>query len=259
MTELNIKKIVEELIDTFLHAGKVSLDLRNKGLTKKIKSDNTPVSNGDIEVNKIITQKLKEITPHLPIISEETSDNKSLNDLKDFWLIDPIDGTYDYINNLEEFTINAGLIINKNPAAGLIYAPSKKRMFYSYGENSAFEIINGKTVKLNCSKNFDKNEIKFVSYSNKIKPEIEKIHKKFNVKKYQRMKSSLKFCVIAAGEYDGYVAEPRACEWDIAAGHAILKNAGGSVTDFNGNEVLYGKKGFKNPSLILKSKNINNG
>ncbi len=256
MTELNIKKTVEELIDTFLYAGKVSLDLRDKGLIKKIKSDNTPVSNGDLEVNKIITQKLKEITPHLPIISEETSDNKSLNDLKDFWLVDPIDGTYDYINNLEEFTINAGLIINKNPAAGLIYAPSKKRMFYSYGENSAFEIVNGKTVELNCSKNFDKNEIKFVSYSNKIKPEIEKIHKKFNVKEYVRMKSSLKFCVIAAGEYDGYVAEPRACEWDIAAGHAILKHAGGIVTDFENKEIKYGKKDFKNPSLILKSKNI---
>ena len=256
MTELNIKKTVEELIDTFLYAGKVSLDLRDKGLIKKIKTDNTPVSNGDLEVNKIITQKLKEITPHLPIISEETSDNKSLNDLKDFWLVDPIDGTYDYINNLEEFTINAGLIINKNPAAGLIYAPSKKRMFYSYGENSAFEIVNGKTVELNCSKNFDKNEIKFVSYSNKIKPEIEKIHKKFNVKKYVRMKSSLKFCVIAAGEYDGYVAEPRACEWDIAAGHAILKHAGGIVTDFENKEIKYGKKDFKNPSLILKSKNI---
>ena len=70
------------------------------------------------------------------------------------------------------------------------------------------------------------------------------------------MKSSLKFCVIAAGEYDGYVAEPRACEWDIAAGHAILKHAGGIVTDFNGDEILYGKKDFKNPSLILKSKNI---
>jgi len=256
MTELNIKKTVEELIDTFLYAGKVSLDLRDKGLIKKIKTDNTPVSNGDLEVNKIITQKLKEITPHLPIISEETSDNKLLNDLKDFWLVDPIDGTHDYINNLEEFTINAGLIINKNPAAGLIYAPSKKRMFYSYGENSAFEIVNGKTVELNCSKNFDKNEIKFVSYSNKIKPEIEKIHKKFNVKKYVKMKSSLKFCVIAAGEYDGYVAEPRACEWDIAAGHAILKHAGGIVTDFENKEIKYGKKNFKNPSLILKSKNI---
>ena len=256
MTKINIQTIVENLIDTFLHAGKVSLELRNRGLTKEIKSDNTPVSNGDIEVNKIITKKINELTPHIPIVSEETSDNKSIKNLNDFWLIDPIDGTYDYINNLDEFTINAGLIINKQPVAGLIYAPAKKRMFYSYGNTFAFELIDGKPVKLNKKNNFDKNRIKFVSYSKKIKPEIEKIHKELNVKEYVRMKSSLKFCVIASGEFDGYVAEPRACEWDIAAGHAILKHAGGKVTDFEGNEIFYGKKDFKNPSLILKSKNI---
>ena len=256
MNKLNIKEIVESLIETFINAGQLSLELREKGLTKKIKSDNTPVSNGDLEVNKLIIEKLKTITPSIPIISEETSDNKSTNNLKDFWLVDPIDGTYDYINNLDEFTINAGLIINKEPVAGLIYAPALKRMFYSFGPNLSFEISNGKTSKLECSKNFNKEKIKFVSYSNKLKPEIKNIHKRLGVKEYVRMKSSLKFCVIAAGEYDGYVAEPRACEWDIAAGHAILKHAGGVVTDFNNKEIKYGKKDFRNPSLILKSKNI---
>ena len=256
MNDLDIEKIVKELIDTFLHAGQISIDLRNKGLVKKMKSDNTPVSNGDLEVNKIVTNKIKEITPELPIISEETSDNKTTKNLDNFWLVDPIDGTYDYINNLEEFTINAGLILKNQPAAGLVYAPAKKRMFYSFGSDNSYEIKNNNTIKLECSKNFDKDSIKFVSYSNKIKPEIEKIHKQLNVKEYVKMKSSLKFCVIAAGEFDGYVAEPRACEWDIAAGHAILKHSGGNVTDFNGNEILYGKKDFKNPSLILKSINI---
>ena len=256
MKQSNIKKIVEDLVQTFLDAGKISIDLRRKGLTKEIKSDNTPVSNGDLEVNKILSKKILSLTPNIPIVSEETSENKSKDNLENFWLIDPIDGTYDYINDLDEFTINAGLIIQKKPVAGLIYAPAKNRMFYSYGDDFSFELINGEPIKLDNSKNFDKNEIKFVSYSNKIKPEINEIYKKLNVKKYVRMKSSLKFCVIAAGEYDGYVAEPRASEWDIAAGHAILKHSGGSVTDFNGQEILYGKKDFKNPSLILKSKNI---
>jgi len=256
MNKINLKEIVENLIETFLYAGKISLELRKKGLTKEIKPDNTPVSNGDIEVNRIITKKITELTPQIPIISEETSDNKSKKNLKDFWLIDPIDGTYDYINNLDEFTINAGLIIDKQPVAGLIYAPAKKRMFYSYGKNLAFELIDKKEVNLENKNTFNEDDIKFVSYSHKIKPKIEEIHKKLNVKKYVRMKSSLKFCVIAAGEYDGYVAEPRACEWDIAAGHAILKHAGGNVTDFDGKEILYGKKDFKNPSLILKSKNL---
>ena len=227
MTQSDIKKIVENLIQTFLDAGKISIDLRKKGLTKEIKSDNTPVSNGDLEVNKILSKKILSLTPNIPIVSEETSENKSKNNLENFWLIDPIDGTYDYINDLDEFTINAGLIIQKKPVAGLIYAPAKNRMFYSYGDDFSFELINGEPIKLDNSKNFDKNEIKFVSYSNKIKPEINEIYKKLNVKKYVRMKSSLKFCVIAAGEYDGYVAEPRASEWDIAAGHAILKHSGG--------------------------------
>ena len=256
MTKINIKEIVENLINTFVGAGEISINLRKDGLTKEIKSDNTPVSNGDLEVNRIITKKLRELTPQIPIVSEETPDNKSITNLKDFWLVDPIDGTFDYINNLDEFTINAGLILNKKPAAGLIYAPAKKRMFYSYGDNLAFELTNGKTIKLGCDKDFDQNKIKFVSYSNKIKPEIEKIYKELNVKEQIRMKSSLKFCVIAAGEFDGYVAEPRACEWDIAAGHAILKHAGGSITDFENNEIFYGKKDFKNPSLILKSKSL---
>lgn len=256
MKKINLKTTVENLVDTFLYAGKISLELRSKGLTKKIKSDNTPVSNGDLEVNRIISEKIASITPNTPIISEETSDNKSKNNLKDFWLVDPIDGTYDYINDRDEFTINAGLIIDRKPVAGLIYAPAKNRMFYSYGNELAFELSNEKVVKLGCSKEFNRDKITFVSYSNEVKPEIKKIHDELNVKKYVRMKSSLKFCVIAAGEYDGYVAEPRACEWDIAAGHAILKHAGGDVTDFDGKEILYGKKNFRNPSLILKSKNI---
>ena len=253
---MDIKIIIEKLIDSFLKAGELSISLRKKGLKKEIKSDNTPVSNGDLEVNKFITKKISEITPDIPIISEETSENKDNSYLKNFWLVDPIDGTYDYINNLDEFTINAGLIINNKPTAGLIYAPAKKRMFYSHGFGNAFELTNGQIINLSNKIIKNKRPIKFISYSNKIKPEIQKIYKEIGVVENVRMKSSLKFCVVATGEYDGYVAEPRAYEWDIAAGHAILIHSGGTITDFNGNEILYGKKDLKNPSLILKSKNI---
>ena len=124
---MNLKNIVESLIESFLEAGKLAIQLRQKGLVKKIKSDNTPVSNGDLEVNKFLSNKISKVTPDIPIISEETTENKDNKNLKNFWLIDPIDGTYDYINNLEEFTINAGLIINNRPVAGLINAPAKKK------------------------------------------------------------------------------------------------------------------------------------
>ena len=257
MNNLNLKRINEELINTFLTAGKISIDLRNKGLKTEIKSDNTPVTNGDIEVNNIITEKIYSLTPNIPIISEESSSNKSRDNLGQFWLIDPIDGTYDYINNRDEFTLNAALIVNKKPELGIIYAPAKKRLFYTYEQGKSFEIFDDKEIKLNGEKRSNFKGIIAVTYSDELKPIISGFHKKFGVKKFVKMKSSLKFCVIATGEYDLYVTEPRASEWDIAAGHAILQNAGGVISDFEGNEILYGKKNFKNPSIILKrTKNL---
>ena len=249
------KKITLSLIDTFKKAGQIALDLRKVGLKKEIKSDNTPVSNGDIEVNKILTNKIFETTPNIVIVSEEDTKNKDNKNLKDFWLIDPIDGTRDYINNRDEFTLNAALILNKKPVIGIITAPAKKRIFYSYGISNSFELINNEEIELiNKKKNYQ--GIKAVSYSSNLNQEILEIHNKYKVSSHQKIKSSLKFCLVAAGEFDLYAAEPRACEWDIAAGHAIAEHAGCKVTDFHGNEIYYGKSNFENPSLILKNKNI---
>ena len=251
------KNIVLSLNDDFVYAGELSLKLRNKGLIETIKSDNTPVTNGDLEVNKIITNKIKKLTSEIPIVSEESSLNKENRSLNTFWLVDPIDGTYDYIHKKDEFTINAALIIDKKPELGIIYAPAKKRLFYTYGKNMSFEKTKNEEKILNCKKITKEGVVKAVSYSNNLKPIIQEFHKKFKVTEYTKMKSSFKFCVVATGEFDLYIAEPRASEWDIAAGHAILQNAGGLVTDFDGNEILYGKKDFKNPSLIIRrSKNL---
>jgi len=249
------KKITLSLIDTFNKASQVALDLRKVGLKKEIKSDNTPVTNGDIEVNKMLTKKISEITPNISIVSEENTNHKNDKNLENFWLIDPIDGTRDYINDRDEFTLNAALIINKKPVIGIITVPAKKRVFYSYGMSNSYELINDQEINL-INKKKDYDELKAVCYSDELKSEIAEVHKKYNITSHQKMKSSLKFCVIAAGEFDLYAAEPRACEWDIAAGHAILEHAGGKITDFDGNEILYGKPEFKNPSLIIRNKNI---
>ena len=256
MDKINLQAISKDLVKTFFEAGKKTIKIRNVGLKIFYKDDNTPVSNGDIEINNMLTKKIQEITPGVPIVSEESSQNKTNTNLKNFWLIDPIDGTYDYINNRDEFTINAALILNSRPKLGVIYAPAKDRMFFTCGDKNSYEISNGKQTKLNCLKKTPKNKIKAVHYSEKLKPEILNYHKKLGVTEFHKMKSSLKFCVIATSEYDVYISEARASEWDIAAGHAILLNAGGVITDFNNKEILYGKKNFKNTSLILKRSNI---
>ena len=196
------------------------------------------------------------MTPYIPIVSEETVDLSIKNKDKTFWLIDPIDGTKDYIKKKDEYTLNAALIIDLKPAIGIIYAPAKNRLFFSYGKNLAFEINNGKTVKLNCKK---KNMSKIIGLENSSTTpnEVLDIYKKYRVTQTLRMSSSLKFCILAAGEADIYAAKARAYEWDIAAGHAILEHAGGFMTTHEEKEILYGKENYKNLSIIAKrAKNL---
>ena len=130
MKTSELKIISESLINTFNEAGKISIDLYKKGLNIEIKEDKSPVSNGDLKVNELITSKIKELTPNIPIISEETVNLKVKNTAKIFWLIDPIDGTREYIAGKDEYTLNAGLIINSIPVLGLVGVPKKIDCFF---------------------------------------------------------------------------------------------------------------------------------
>ena len=255
---MKIKEIVENLIDTFLIAGEVSLNLRLKGLTKKIKSENNPVSNGDLEVNKIITKKIIELSPNIPIISEETVNLNIKNTAKKFWLIDPIDGTKEYIAGKDEYTLNAALVIDTVPVLGLVGVPKKNRLFYTYAPGESYLIEGIKTKKINCSKQQPKGKI--VALSSVLKPSdiiLNKL-KEFNVSSIVKMASSYKFCVIATGEYDVYAARERANEWDYAAGHAVAQNAGAIIKTLDEKPFLYGKDDYRNPSLLIKRKeNLN--
>ena len=211
MLKINLKKIAEDLIPSFYEAGKESIKLSGKNLKITIKKDNTPVTNGDLLVDKILQETISDLTPNIQIVSEENVNEIKKFDNNNFWLIDPIDGTREYIKNKNEYTLNAALILNKKPVLGVIYAPKLKRLFYSFGKN--------------------------------------------NVTKFVKCSSSLKFCLIAAGEFDIYAARARAKEWDIAAGHAIAEHAGAILTTFSGKKIIYGKKDFANPALLLKRSN----
>ena len=127
-----LKFITENLIETFNIAGQESIALYEKGLKIDIKEDGSPVSNGDLKANELITDKIKKLTPNIPIISEETVDLKIKNSAKIFWLIDPIDGTREYIAGKDEYTLNAALVINKIPTKGLVGAPKKKKTFLCF-------------------------------------------------------------------------------------------------------------------------------
>ena len=147
MNNLNLKDISEELLDTFVEAGKIAKDISHRGVKITVKADKSPVTDGDLAVNQLLTEKIENLTPDIPIISEETVNLNTQSKNKTFWLIDPIDGTKEYIKKKDEYTLNAALIIDLKPALGIIYAPAKNRLFFSYGKNLAFEIKNEKKVK----------------------------------------------------------------------------------------------------------------
>jgi|TARA_B100001059_G_scaffold94637_1_gene93862 3'(2'), 5'-bisphosphate nucleotidase len=252
MNKDELKKISESLIETFKSAGRESIDIYKKGLKIEIKEDNTPVSNGDLRVNEIITKKIEELTPNLPIVSEETVNIKIKNTAKVFWLIDPIDGTKEYISGQDEYTLNAALVINTVPVLGLVGVPKKNRLFYSFAPGESYLIENEETKKINCEKKQPKGEI--VAVSSAIKPSdviLNKL-KEYNVTKIVKMASSYKFCAIATGEYDIYAAQERANEWDYAAGHAVAQNAGAIIKTLDEKPFLYGKEDYRNPSLLIK-------
>ena len=258
MNKIELKKLTESLIETVNYAGQESIRLYNEGLKIDIKEDNSPVSNGDLRVNDLLTKKISELTPNIKIVSEETVNLKIKNSSNIFWLIDPIDGTKEYIAGKDEYTINAALVIDKVPIVGLVGVPRKKRLFFSYGPGESFLNEEGKIKKISCKKQRPKGDI--VALSSVIKPSdliLNKL-KEFNVTSIVKMASSYKFCVIATGEYDIYAARERANEWDYAAGHAVAQNAGAIIKTLDGKPFLYGKEDYKNPSLLIKrSQNLN--
>ena len=252
--KIDYKKIAEELIPIFEEAGQKSIDLYNKGLKIEIKEDGSPVSNGDLKVNEIISKKIKQLTPDIPIISEETVNIKEKNKNTVFWLIDPIDGTKEYISGKDDYTLNAGLIVNKLPALGIIGVPKKNRIFYSYGKGNSYIIEKNKTTLINCVKRTPKNQI--ICLTNDINPPsniLEKL-KEFGMTSFKKLSCSYKYCVIANGEFDLYADQVRANEWDDAAGQAIAEHAGAIVTTLEGKPFEYGKEDYKNPTILIRRK-----
>ena len=252
MKKDELKSISEGLIKTFDRAGKESIELFSKGLKITIKNDSSPVSNGDLKVNELICNKIKKLTPSIPIISEETVDLSIKNKNKIFWLIDPIDGTKEYIAGKDEYTLNAALVIDSIPVLGIVGVPKKNRIFYSYSPGESYLIESGKIKKINCEKKQPKGKI--VALSSVVKPSdiiLNKL-KEYEVSNIVKMASSYKFCVIASGEYDIYAAKERANEWDYAAGHAVAQNAGAIIKTLDGKPFLYGKEDYRNPSILIR-------
>jgi len=216
------------------------------------KSDNSPLTLADITAHHIIVDGLVKLTPDIPIVSEEDSDSlvhRQSGGL--FWLIDPLDGTKEFLARNGEFTVNIALISDGQPIWGVVYAPALGELFWGGNAFGAFSELAGLAVPISISpKGALRKPMRVVASKSHQNLDTDLFIKKLGVTEIILAGSSLKFCRIAQGQADVYPRLGPTCEWDTAAAQAILEGAGGYVYDVSGMRLLYGKTSIINPSFI---------
>ena len=262
---MNINEELLKISNISVEAGRVILDFYNKNLNITFKADESPLTQADLASHKLITDSIKKITPNIPILSEEEFIEWDLRKKwKKYWLIDPLDGTKEFIKKNGEFTVNIALIENNRPTLGVIYAPVSNELYFAKKNFGSYKILTSK--QLNTLDNAKKISIK-INKTNKVKiigsrshsnPILQKwVSKNFNDFQILQKGSSLKFCLIAEGFADIYPRFGPTSEWDIAAGHIILEEAGGKLKSIYNKEILYNEKeDILNPNFFAYN-NIN--
>ncbi|MEM7731740.1 MAG: 3'(2'),5'-bisphosphate nucleotidase CysQ [Pseudomonadota bacterium] len=222
----------------------------------RVKSDESPVTEADEAADAIIAAGLRAAFPDLALVTEEQAESH-VETADTFLIVDPLDGTKEFINRRGDFTVNIAYVEDGSPRFGVVYAPARERMFYTLANGGAVEESGpfdpekpGETKSINASKPDNAALMVVASKSHRDEATDDYINK-YGVKDMKSAGSSLKFCLIATGEADLYPRVGRTMEWDTAAGHAVLTGAGGDVVRFDDHTPLtYGKADFANPFFI---------
>ena len=251
-------KNIENLIDIANAAGLAIMKIYKKKYNIITKVDNSPLTEADTNSNDIITNGLNKLLFDIPILSEEGTTIAYEERMKwdYFWLIDPLDGTKEFIKKNDEFTVNIGLMKNNVPIFGVVHAPALKLTYWG-GENiGSFKIENNKMKPISVNSTLNK-PIKIATSRSHSNSKMEKFLSQFDSVSLHPMGSSLKMCLVADGTIDCYPRLGPTMEWDTAASHAIIKAAGGEMYQYGKSIPLsYNKKNLLNPNFIAGSKNI---
>ncbi|SLN30252.1 3'(2'),5'-bisphosphate nucleotidase CysQ [Roseovarius albus] len=246
-----------------LEAGDKIMEIYNSDdFEVKAKSDDSPVTEADEAADALISAGLVQAFPEVLLVTEEQADSHRER-AETFLIVDPLDGTKEFINRRGDFTVNIAYVENGVPTRGVVYAPAKERMFYTLADGSAVEEagpfakdVIGTTAPIRVSDPDNAALLVVASKSHRDQATDDYIGK-YAVADMKSAGSSLKFCLIATGEADIYPRVGRTMEWDTAAGHAVLQGAGGKVVRFDDHTPLtYGKDGYANPFFIAYSPTV---
>jgi len=244
-------------------AGMVVMRHYEAGCDTRIKSDRSPVTDADEEAEKLILAELSTAYPGVPVVAEEEAAAGRIAQVgSHFFLVDPVDGTKEFVKRGGEFTVNIGEIRDGAPVSGVVLAPAIGRLFVGAVGEGAFElsgdwsIDEGDQIKLRAIAARTPAADGLVAVSSRSHPDAktDELLKTLPIKGNTNAGSSLKFCLVAAGEADIYPRAGQTMEWDTAAGHGVLVAAGGRMTTWEGEPFVYGKPGFHNGPFIARGK-----
>ncbi len=251
---IDLAALAPPICDIARRAGREILAVRARGITVETKDDRSPVTEADLAANRVIVDGLRALTPDIPIVSEESTESVAAgipdNDL--FWLVDPLDGTKEFIKNRDEFTVNIALIENSLPVLGVVQLPAKDVLVWGYTPGQAFRRQGDGPIEPIHVRAAPADGATVVASRSHFSAETEAWLKSVRVAGLHQAGSSYKFCVVALGEADLYPRFGPTMEWDTAAGHAVLLAAGGSVRTPDDEPFLYGKTDFRNGFFIAR-------
>ncbi len=259
------KKIVSEqliisTVEITKEAGEAITEIYNSDFAYQLKKDLSPITAADKLSHNIITERLKTLTPEIPILSEENFDipYKIRSQWTQYWLVDPLDGTKEFIKKNGEFTVNIALIENNNPIFGVIHLPVTNETYWGSKVNGSFySTENNDVERIRVSENHQ-NPMRIVASRSHPSEMLNSLLEKLVDYEIIEVGSSIKFCHIASGQADCYPRFGPTSEWDTAAGEAIVRFAGGQIVTTNGNSIKYNLKGnYLNPNFIVSNDKIN--
>ena len=232
-------------------AGHLALDMRREGrLDPQPKLDRSMVTAADIAADQIIRGGLGHIFPNIPLISEEGPQDIEVSTDQPYVLIDPLDGTHDFITGSDHFTVNIGLIFQTVPVAGIVYAPALERLFYTDANGEAWEERSGGIAQRLLLRSASR-PLRIAISRNRRDLATESYLKRYPESVAMRLTGSIKLCLLAAGEADLYPRLRPIMEWDTAAGDAILRAAGGMCFSFDDRSALaYGRPGWRSVPFV---------
>lgn len=246
---INIKKV----LGIAHSAAQLLLDYYDvEDLEVERKGDNSPVTVADKESSQFISEELKKIYPNIPVVSEENDKELSLNIIKKcpkFWLVDPLDGTWSFIQKKSYFTINIALVKDGKPIWGLIQSPIFKTAYYIDEKGKAVK-SEGKSVVKMLSKKISKAGIDFLVSNRNLDQKLQDFISYFKVKTITPVPGAIKFALMSEGKGDIYPRFRATGLWDTAAGQALLNAVGGEVFDIKGHPLRYNGVSLNNPDFI---------